>query len=102
MPGLAALPSGKGYKGHDDINGVAAMTYSRHAVIKCDVPSKYTGHAEIKCDARTFPCRMAGSGGFRIIHRRQHRTLRVLPDQFRKQACGIAMAATAGIILRIG
>ena len=44
---------------------------------------------------------MASGGRFRIIHRRQHRSLRVLADQFREQASGITMPATAGIILRI-
>ncbi len=54
---------------------------------------------KVERKARTLPSRMTSGRGFGIIHWCQHRTLCVLADQFREQPGGIAMAATAGIVL---
>jgi len=39
---------------------------------------------EIERNQRALPRRMTSRSGFRVIHRRQHGTLRILPDQFRE------------------
>ena len=45
---------------------------------------------------------MAGRGARRVVDAAEHRALGALADQFGEQPRGVAMAAAAGIVLRIG